>query len=265
MKDILSKSYQPNLKKLYKLKPGTAVNLVLSGGGEKGIAHVALLEKLEELEIKINSISATSAGALVGSMYASGLSTQDIYKFFVETDVIQLSWFTLLKPGIFNTNQYATFLKERIKPNFEALKFPLYVAATNMEDNQVRYFNSGDLINPVLASCAIPGIFNPINIEGKFYSDGGVMDNFPIEPFKNSKQKIIGSYLSQPKTITQNELNSTLKVATHAAKLKMHANELHKFYNTYITLCFPVEHYSGFSKKVADDIYKTAKKYIEKV
>lgn len=265
MKDLLSKAYEPDLTKLHDLQPGTAVNLVLSGGGEKGIAHVVLLEKLEELGVKINSISASSAGALVGSMYASGLSTKDIYQFFVETDVIQLSWFTLLKPGIFNTNQYATFLKDRIKPTFEELKIPLFVAATDMEDNHVRYFNSGDLINPVLASCAIPGIFNPIKIAGKIYSDGGVMDNFPIEPFKDSELKIIGSYLSQPKTTTHHELNSTLKVATHAAKLKMHANELHKLSKTYLTLCFPVEQFSGFSKKVADDIYKTAKKYIEKV
>lgn len=84
------------------------VHVVLSGGGEKGVAHIAFLKKLELLGIRIHSISASSAGTLVGGMYASGLSTQEILNFFLETPLFRYSWLNTSRPG---------FLKQKITGN----------------------------------------------------------------------------------------------------------------------------------------------------
>ncbi len=255
--------YHSDLKKLHNLKAGEAVDLVLSGGGEKGVAHLVLLEKLIEKKVKINSISACSAGSLVGSMFASGISTKDILKFFQETDIFQYTWLTFKKPGIFDSYNYANFLKGRIKPTFEELNIPLYVNATNMQKGYARYFNTGNLINPVLASCAIPGIFNPVEIDGELYSDGGVMDNFPLEPFRSSTLKVIGSFLSYPEQRTKKDLSSTLKVVNQATKLISLSNEEHKFHQTYLTVCFPVDQYSGYKKTDVDKIYEEATEHLK--
>ncbi len=79
---MIKESYKCSIDNLNKLDKSVPINLVLSGGGEKGVAHISLLEELEKRNIKINSISACSAGSLVGSMYASGVSAKEILTFF---------------------------------------------------------------------------------------------------------------------------------------------------------------------------------------
>ena len=263
--NLIGKPYISDLQKLKELKAGESINLVLGSGSHKGVAHIALIEKLEEMNINIKSISGCSTGALVGSMYASGIRPQEILKFFQETDLLQFSWLTYSLPGIFDAYNYKKFLKGTIKDTFEELNIPLYVNATNMEQGHNRYFNSGDLIDPVLASCTIPGIFNPILIDGELYSDGAVMNGFPLAPLKQFEGKIIGSFLHYPSTPTKKELNTTLKVIKHSRKLAYLAKEEYKFHDTFLTICFPVEHLSSYRNKVVNKIYKVSKAYLENI
>ncbi len=260
---MIKEKYQCAVKKIKDLDPNIPINLVLSGGAEKGVAHIALLEKLEALNIKINAISACSAGSLVGAMYASGMKPQEILNFFRTTEIFQLSWITIAKPGVFNSSNYAKLIENKIKPTFQELKIPLTVSTTNLNKATTQYFYEGDLLKPVLASCAIPGIFNPVSMNNMLYSDGGVIDNFPTAPFKESKYPIIGSYVVYPSEKTSEELNTTLKVLEHTSKLLMLSSEEHKFFNTHATICFLLGEYSGFSVKEVDAIYKTAKEYLE--
>lgn len=261
---MIKKGYKCELHKLKNLDSNIPINLVLSGGGEKGVAHIALLEKLEELNIKINHIAACSAGSLVASMYASGMRPQEMLDFFKTTDIFQYSWLALGKPGIFNSSNYAKLIEGNIKSNFEDLNIPITLSTTNLNKGVTQYFYSGNLLKPVLASCAIPGLFNPIAMGEYMYSDGGLLDNFPIDPFKESEYPIIGSYVTFPSKRENNELNSTFKVLTHAAKLLMLASEEHKFFNTYATVCFPLGKFSGYDIKEVSKIYNTAKDYINK-
>ena len=259
---MIKEKYQCSLEKIKTLDTKVPINLVLSGGAEKGVAHIALLEKLEELNIKINAISACSSGSLVGAMYASGMRPKEILNFFKTTEIFQFSWITIAKPGIFNSSNYARLIEDKIKSTFEELKIPLTVSTTNLNRGTTQYFYEGDLLKPVLASCALPGLFNPVRIDGMLYSDGGIIDNFPTTPFKDSEYPIIGSYVVYPSEKTSEELNTTLKVLAHTSKLLMLSSEEHKFFKTYATICFPLGEYSGFSTKEVDAIYETAKKYI---
>lgn len=238
------------------------VHIVLSGGGGKGVAHIAFLEKLELLGIRVHSISAASAGTLVGGMYASGMSTQDILRFFLETPLFRYSWLNASTPGVFKAENYREVIQDFIKPSFEDLSIPMYVATTNLEENTSYYFHSGDLITPILASCAVPAMFNPITIDGQLHSDGGVMDNFPVYPFLGSELPILGSYLGRLATKNKDELNSILKISNHSAQLRIHSGENYKFEQTLYTAIYPLDAYRSFDTKLGRPIYETACQFL---
>ncbi len=241
----------------------TEVNLVLCGGGLKGVAHIALLEYLEQHGIKVKAISATSSGALVGALYSSGLSPLEVLDFFKVTPVFKYTWVNPLKYGLFDTEKYIKVLEKRIKPNFEDLHIPLTINATNIEKNVSTYFDKGLILKPLLASCAFPAVFSPVTVDGELYTDGGVMDNFPISPLLKDDTPILGSYVNTPSAKTPRELNSILKVTNHANTLLLEAANTYKFAHTHHTFKIPVGDYSVFDSKKIDEIYTVAKQYFE--
>lgn len=250
------------LNDLENLNPNTPVNVVLSGGGKKGVAHIAFLQKLEELGIKIHSISACSAGSLVGGMYASGMSFSEILGFFLETPLFKYSYVNTKQTGIFNTEKYRTHLVSHIKSNFESLNIPLFITTTNLEENCSCYFHSGDLILPVLASCCVPAVFNPIKINNQLHCDGGVMDNFPIFPVVDNGFPIIGSYLGNLNLKQSEELSSIMQVSRHSAELVFHAKEMDKINKTQYSAIFPLQEFSGLDMKNAFPIYQKACRFL---
>jgi len=169
------------------------IGLVLSGGGARGIAHLGILKALNELGVTVDMISGTSAGALIGALYAQGLKPETIFELIKD-----LSFFKAVRPawaltGFFNMDGLKDILQKNIPGNrFENLPLPLTVAATDIRKGQVHYFNEGELLPAVLASCSLPGIFNPINFNGNLYVDGGLIDNLPVKPIRNQCDMIIG-------------------------------------------------------------------------
>lgn len=258
-----SKSDSKDLSRLNSLNSENPINLVLGGGGALAVAHIALLEKLEKENISINAISGNSAGALVGALYCSGQGPQDILTFFKSTPIFKYTWLNPIKAGIFDSLEYEKVICNDIRSTFEELDIPLYVAATNMERNQISYFNSGSLIPRVLASCAFPIVFSPVEIEGELYSDGGILDNFPISPFQEDSHTRIGSYLGQPKPKGKSALDSTLKVAIHANDLLLYAANKHKFSKIEYVVDFPLGEFGAFDSDRIDEIYEAAQKYLE--
>ena len=238
------------------------INLVLSGGGVKGVAHIALIEHLEDQGIEINAISGCSAGALVGVLYASGMVPQKILEFFKTTPIFRYTWLNPLKAGIFDSERYETVFRETVPESFEELNTKLTVCAVNMQQGEVVYFEQGDLIKPILASCAVPAVFSPVAIDQELYSDGGIMNNFPIEPFQDQPLPIIGSYVATPEAQTPDDLNSILKVSQHANALLIHAANKHKLPRVDEVYDFPLGKYGVFDTKKIDTIYQEAKQYI---
>jgi len=241
------------------------INLVLSGGGVKGVAHIALLEFLEENNISIQAISGSSAGALVGALYCSGLSPREILQFFKTTPIFRYTWLNPAKAGIFDSNKYESVIKKFVKQRFEDLDIPLTITATNIEKGEPVYFQEGNLIPPLLASCATPAVFSPVMIAGELYSDGGVMDNFPIDPFLDSELSLLGSYVCKPNHRKQKDLNSILKVTNHTYSLLLYAANQFKFMATDMTVVFPLGKYGVFETKNIPQIYSEAKAHIKRV
>lgn len=207
----------------------TEIGLVLSGGGVRALAHIGFIQVLLENNIVPNRVAGTSAGALVSALYAAGYQPKEMLLFFKQTPLLKLSLYALHKPGIMDSDKYALFFEKFFPENsFESLKYPLTVTATNLIEGKLDYFSSGLLIKPLIASSALPPIFSPIEIDGKLYSDGGILNNFPIEPLENC-DKIIGSFVNPIAKIDKSEINSSLKLLYRVYHIGLEANNLKKF------------------------------------
>lgn len=159
------------------------VGLALSGGSTYGAAHVGVMQVLEENDIRPDIIAGTSAGALVGAAYCAGVPLSEI-----ETLFRTMGWPSLLKISIrnslsiFDTQPMEDFLRKKIGDiEFKDLKIPFAAVACDIQTGEKVVLNSGPLAPAVRASAAIPGLFSPVEINGRLLVDGGVVDNLPIE------------------------------------------------------------------------------------
>lgn len=205
------------------------IGLVLSGGGVKALAHVGLIKVLLENNIMPNEVAGTSGGAIVSALYASGYSPAEMVTFFKDMPLMKWSLYALNKPGIIDSDKYELFFKNYFPENFEDLNIPLTVTATNLLTGRLNYFSSGELIKPLIASSALPPVFSPIEINGNLYSDGGILNNFPIEPLRKSCNKLIGSFVNPIEPIKKSDINSSLKVLYRVYHIGLDANDIKKF------------------------------------
>lgn len=170
-----------------------SIGLALSGGGVKGFAHAGALQALEEEGIKPDIISGTSAGAIVGALYSSGISPKDICKIFSDKDFNDFIELNIPKSGLFGTSGFIKFLKENIKfQNLEELPIPLKIVATDLDNGKSVVFDKGNLHHRVMASACVPIIFTPVDIDGTKYVDGGIFKNFPVSTIRDECDCIIG-------------------------------------------------------------------------
>lgn len=173
------------------------IGLVLSGGGARGFFHMGVIKGLQELGIKINEISGTSIGAVIGLMYAADPEID------FEKAINELEFFKLIKLMAFGIktnpgNVLETILKNYIKAdNFEELKIKMRFNASDMDNNREVVFEKGKIFPGLIGSISIPGIFPPLKYQDSFLVDGGVMNNIPITLIKDSN-KILVSDITGP-------------------------------------------------------------------
>ncbi len=204
--------------------------LVLSGGGVRGLAHLGVIKVLEEQGIYPSYISGASAGAIVGAFYAAGYSVDDILAFFRSTSIFSINKYAYRKPGLIDTDKFYQIFKTYFpKDRFEVLPKKLFVAATDILAGKTRFFHDGPLIKAVLASAAFPVVLSPILIDGVLYADGGITNNFPVEPIVAHCDKIIGIYVNPLEKIKASALTSSKSVLDRAFKIGMANLSIQKF------------------------------------
>lgn len=178
-----------------KKKP--VIGLTLSGGGMRGIAHIAVLKALEEYGLKPDIISGTSAGSIVGAFYSLGKTPDEMMEIVKQTTFFSRSYLRLSKNGIFSSKFILKLFMDHFpEDDFKVLKIPVYVAATEMTHGIVDFFSEGELFGPLLASSSVPFILPPVKIGEKIYVDGGVLDNLPIEPIIDKCDFLIASHVN---------------------------------------------------------------------
>ena len=172
-----------------------SLGLVLSGGGARGAAHIGVLQALEEFGLKFSQVSGTSAGAIIGALYAHGYPPKDIFSMIQQMRILKSirpawTWSGLLKMD----GLHDMLLKYLPENDFSKLKISLTIAATEIRKGEIKYFSEGELIPAILASCSIPAVFDPYVFKGSMYVDGGLLDNLPAAPIRKKCDFIIGAH-----------------------------------------------------------------------
>ena len=179
-------------------RDGQTVCVALGAGGANGLAHVPLLEVFDELGIRPRAISGASVGAVVGALYASGMSAREIRRlileYFVmpEEDLLErlvsgeaLRWMDFIEVelgdgGLLGSERFMSFLYKKLESrSFEELDIPLQIVAADLWIREEVIFESGELLPAIRASMALPGVFEPVANEGRVLIDGGAVNPVP--------------------------------------------------------------------------------------
>ena len=236
-------------KKKYK------TGLVLSGGGARGFAHLGLIQALNEAGIFPDVISGTSAGALMGVLYADGHKPKEILKLMNSGSRLDFMRPALPREGLLQINGIIKILKSHLNAKtFEELRIPLFVTATDLNNGKAVYFSEGELIDPVIASASIPVLFQPVKIGKISYVDGGVLDNLPVKPIENKCKVLIGSFVN-PVGYTE-KISGLINIAERTFMLSMlrEINEKSRKFDLFVA---PLElrNYKILDPEKADELF----------
>jgi len=178
--------------KIFKRKK-KKIGLCLGGGGTKGFAHLGAIKAFEEYGIKFDMVAGTSIGSLVGSMYCSGLSFDEMFKISqnVQTKEIKKSKFGFMPS---ETDGLENFISSAVPfSNLEDLPTKLYAIAVDLKTGQEIDFEQGTITKIVAGSCAVPFVFVPVKYQDYTLIDGGVLNNIPANILKKNGCDIVVS------------------------------------------------------------------------
>ena len=268
------------------------VGLVLSGGGAKGLAHIGVLKTLDSLNIKVDYIAGTSMGAVVGGLYASGYSAKQLDSIFSKLDVnallqdytpresksfyekrndeiyaltLPFSNFKLglpsgLSKGLYNFNLISRLTKHvsHIR-EFNQLPIPFLCIATDLETGNQVVLEKGILAEAIIASGALPTLYNPIEINGRLLIDGGVVNNYPVEELTSRGITVIIGVDVQEGLKNRTQLNDVTAVLSQINNFSMIEKMEEKKRLTTIYLNPEVKGYSVVSFEKGIEIIQKGK------
>jgi len=277
------------------------VGLVLSGGGAKGLAHIGALKILEEEGVRIDYIGGTSMGAMIGGLYAAGYTIaqiDSIYKVTNFEEIIQdnlprsvksfyereneekyaISFpfqnFKLGIPASFSKGQntYDLFTRllydYRFEMDFNDLPIPFLCIATDIEKGEQIVFNKGNLAQAIVASGAFPTIFSPLEIDGKYLLDGGIVNNYPINEVRKMGADIIIGVDVQTSLSEIQDLNSMPKIVMQIINFQTLGTIQEKIKNTDIYVKPNIKGYNvvsfGDAAKIVENGKIAAEQHREK-
>ncbi len=205
------------------------IGIALGAGGARGLAHIIILEAFEELNIKPHIISGTSIGAIIGAAYASGLTAKEMresvdelilsknfkftefYKKFDVFKIIDMLDISLSTTGFFKGDKFLSFYKERMKTyKFSNLEIPIKIVATEYWNKREHHFTSGNLIDAVHASYALPTLFTPIKLGAGLFMDGGMVNPLPYDIIQKECDYVVAVDVSSKKGINNKQIPNAL-------------------------------------------------------
>ncbi len=204
------------------------IGISFGAGGARGIAHLLMIEALDELGVKPSIIAGSSIGAVVGAFYAAGFSSKEmketlnqlinpksdsVFTFLLKSDIVKM--FTLFDPqfiksGFIKGEKFQRFMESNLKVSrFENLKIPLIIVATDYWKKEEVVFNKGDLLNPIKASYSLPGLFTPVKIKNRILIDGGAVNPLPFDLIKDKCDITIAIDVTAFKAQAESEIPPT--------------------------------------------------------
>jgi NTE family protein len=273
--------------------PRKKIGLVLSGGGAKGFAHIGVLKVLEKAGIKIDYITGTSMGAVVGGLYASGYNASQIDSIFKATNFDALisdyiprtsknfyekrnnEMYAIALPfnnfkvgvpiaiskGLYNYNSLnQLFQSVREIKDFNKLPIPFSCYATNIETGKEVLLDKGYLPQAILASSAFPTLFSPVEIDGKMLVDGGISNNYPVERVLEMGAEIVIGVDVQDDLKKRDELKEATRILVQITNLQMIENMKGKSKLTDVYIRPDVTKYGVISFDAGQEIIKLGEK-----
>ncbi len=236
------------------------IGLALEGGGALGLAHIGVLEWFEEHHIPIDYIAGTSMGGLIGGIYSTGLPAGELRKL-----VEGLDWSSMLSgrpvyqdlgyrrkedlrafqnylefglrhgfdaPGGLNSGQEITFLLDRLTlpysdVKFDALPIPFRCVAADLVTGKPHVFAEGPLGTALRATMSLPAIFTPVMQDGRYYADGGLLNNLPVDVVKQMGADIVIAVTLKPSPFNPGNSQSMFGVMGRSIGVMIEANEIH--------------------------------------
>ncbi len=282
--------------------PRKKIGLVLSGGGAKGFAHIGVLKVIEKAGVKIDYITGTSMGAVIGGLYASGYNATQIDSIFKTTNFDELvndyiprtsknfyekrndEMYAVSLPfnnfkvgvpiaiskGLYNYNSLnQLFQTVRYVNDFSKLPIPFSCFATNIETGKAVLLKSGYLPQAILASSAFPTLFSPVEINGEFLVDGGISDNYPVERVREMGAEIVIGVDVQDELKKREELTEATRILIQITNLQMIENMKGKAKMTDIYIKPEVSKYGVISFDKGEEIMKigenTANEFLSEI
>ena len=173
-------------------EPPPKIALVLGGGAAKGFAHVGVIKALEAHGLQPDIIVGTSAGSVVAAIYAGGYNGFDLQRVALSMDEGTVSDWVLPNRGFIKGESLQRFINEVLQNRpIERLNRTLAVVATDLQSGEPRVFRSGDAGMAVRASSSVPGIFQPVRINGREYVDGGLVSPVPVKTARDLGADIV--------------------------------------------------------------------------
>jgi NTE family protein len=234
------------------------IGLCLSGGGARGAYHIGVLKALDEGHIKVHIMSGCSAGALIASLYSAGVKPETMFSLAIST-----SWLNFVRPGLPDKGligmEYLKYILNKYIPvdHRDCLKIPIKIVATNLSQASIQVFESGPVIQSVLASCSIPLLFKPIMIDNDWYLDGGILMNLPASIIRKDCDFLIGVSLMPVAPVSSESINTSLKLINRVLELSVY-NSSHQ----ELAICDLVisseklATYSRFDLKQAEQLFE---------
>ncbi len=183
---------KPHTRTANTAKPKAVVALALGGGASKGFAHIGIIKVLKENNIPVKVVTGTSAGSIVGSLYASGMSPDRLEleaEILGKTDLVDL---TLSSSGFIKGEKLQNYINQKVgnRP-IQQLPIKFAAVATDFESGKAVAFNRGNVGQAVRASASIPNVFQPTTIGGRRYVDGGLSQPVPVSAAKKQGANFI--------------------------------------------------------------------------
>ena len=210
----------------FKLGKPYKLGLALSGGGARGFAHLGAIKALEEAGFKPDIVAGVSAGSVVATLYAAGLSNDEILAIFRDAKFSDFAELTVPKNGFFSLDRFKkVIVKAAGVKRIEHLKIPTVICATDIDHGRSAAFTAGPLGECLTASCSIPIVFKPVRIAGVSYVDGGVLNNLPAWAIREKCRKLIGINCS-PLPPTKKHNGTLIDIAQRSYSLMAKSNAL---------------------------------------